>query len=460
MKPKKKSDLLRHSGKTVFALLFILVVIPLTAQKLKITIPPSEFRVFKTKPGATIESVSDGLRVKAGPAEKITIVANIKRPDPAMAEPLVQGIVVHFYSDQYRGGYLSKVWVPAGQNKAFEEETRLAGDYTVKERANGNAWYWDNNAVRVYDKTLIAIEIYFSVGAVGPTFTLTGVDLYFPRANVYQAGAGNESVVGSNVLKKTEDQYKESIIPPVSSSGNAIYALTDNNELKWYKHNGRKDGTYAWSDKSGAMVKSGWNFKHLFSGGGGVIYAIDEAGDLYWYLHTGEADGTNNWAPKSGSKVGNGWNFKQVFSGGGGVIYAVDNAGDLWWYYHTGFGNGANSWDARSGSKIGNGWNFKQVFSGGHGLIYGITDAGDLLWYQHHGFADGTNNWARDSGNRVGNGWHFKHVFSGGGGLIYAIDIADDLRWYNHNGLLDGSYDWTEGTGNKVGNGWYFKMVF
>ncbi len=47
----------------------------------------------------------------------------------------------------------------------------------------------------------------------------------------------------------------------------------------------------------------------------GVIYAIMDNGDLLWYRHDGRGDGSFTWASNEGKKVGNGWNAKQVFSG-------------------------------------------------------------------------------------------------------------------------------------------------
>ena len=52
----------------------------------------------------------------------------------------------------------------------------------------------------------------------------------------------------------------------------------------------------------------------MFSGGNGVIYTIDHANNLMWYRHDGRGDGSFKWAENSGSKVGQGWNVKQVFS--------------------------------------------------------------------------------------------------------------------------------------------------
>jgi hypothetical protein len=163
----------------------------------------------------------------------------------------------------------------------------------------------------------------------------------------------------------------------------------------------------------------------VFSGDDGVIYAIQDNGDLLWYRHDGRGDGTFTWAPGPGNRVGNGWNFWHVFSGGDGVIYAIEHVGldpvtgrrtggRLLWFRHDGRGDGTFTWAPGSGNQVGSGWGgFKQVFSGGDGVIYAIQDNGDLLWYRHDGRGDGSFTWAEGSGTKVGNGWNFWHVFSG-----------------------------------------------
>jgi hypothetical protein len=101
----------------------------------------------------------------------------------------------------------------------------------------------------------------------------------------------------------------------------AIYAIVDNGDLLWYGHDGRNDGTFRWAVNSvhpelnGRKVGNGWNVKQVFSGGDGIIYAITQNNDLMWYRHDGRNDGTFRWAFNEGKKVGNGWSVKQVFSG-------------------------------------------------------------------------------------------------------------------------------------------------
>jgi hypothetical protein len=106
-------------------------------------------------------------------------------------------------------------------------------------------------------------------------------------------------------------------------------------------------------DAASTLRKGPWNFKQVFSGGEGVIYAVADNGDLLWYRHDGRGDGSSAWAGE-GRKVGSGWNFKQVFSGGEGVIYAVTDNGDLLWYRHDGRGDGSSAW-AGEGRKVSSG---------------------------------------------------------------------------------------------------------
>ncbi|MGI8595478.1 MAG: hypothetical protein ACR2ML_14145 [Solirubrobacteraceae bacterium] len=47
----------------------------------------------------------------------------------------------------------------------------------------------------------------------------------------------------------------------------------------------------------------------------GVIYAVQNNGDLLWFRHEGRADGTFRWASNEGKKVGHGWNSRQALCG-------------------------------------------------------------------------------------------------------------------------------------------------
>ena len=105
-----------------------------------------------------------------------------------------------------------------------------------------------------------------------------------------------------------------SVGPPLlaqtPATNGVIYAVTNDNLLMWYRHDGRGDGSFRWTGPK--KVGSGWDFKQIFSGGGGVIYGITNSGDLMWYRHDGRRDGSSSWTgPK---KVGNGWDFKDILA--------------------------------------------------------------------------------------------------------------------------------------------------
>jgi hypothetical protein len=254
-----------------------------------------------------------------------------------------------------------------------------------------------------------------------------------------------------------------------ASAKGVIYGITPDNQLMWMRHDGRDDGSFRWAPmpNGGKKVGSGWNFKQVFGGGNGVIYAVKDNGDLVWYRHEGRFDGSFAWA-NNGATVGTGWQFKQVFSGGDGVIYAVTNGGDLMWMRHEGRLDGTFRWAPmpNGGKKVGSGWNFKQIFSGGNGIIYYVNDNNELMWFRHDGRNDGSASWTPASGGRkVGSGWAFKQIFSGGDGVIYALTENGDLMWMRHDGRGDGSFVWAPmpNGGKKVGVGWSsaaFRLIF
>jgi hypothetical protein len=91
-----------------------------------------------------------------------------------------------------------------------------------------------------------------------------------------------------------------------------IYAINEANELLWYHHDGCADGTFRWTDTKGRKVGTGWDVKHVFSGGEGIVYAINQANDLLWYRHEGIGDGTFRWTDTKGRKVGTGWDVRKA----------------------------------------------------------------------------------------------------------------------------------------------------
>ncbi|MDQ6665135.1 MAG: tachylectin-related carbohydrate-binding protein [Acidobacteriota bacterium] len=269
--------------------------------------------------------------------------------------------------------------------------------------------------------------------------------------------------------------------PPVvpQMSKGVIYGVTLNDDLLWYRHDGRTDGTFRWAFPEGRKIGVGWNVRKIF-GSAGVVYTVADNGDLNWYRHLGREDGSFRWeGPKT---VGKGWGeMREVFSGGDGIIYAISpvvpaslatgigpgmgrrpaSGGDLMWYRHVGQQDGSFRWEGPK--KVGTGWSgLTKVFSGGDGIVYGILENGDLMWYRHLGRGDGTFRW--EGPKKVGAGWgSVVKVFSGEDGVIYAAQDNGDLMWYRHDGRNDGSFRWASNAGKKVGSGWYkftLKQVF
>jgi len=45
-----------------------------------------------------------------------------------------------------------------------------------------------------------------------------------------------------------------------------IYTLNDNDDLLWFRHEGRNDGSFSWTDNNPRKVGTGWKVKQVFSG--------------------------------------------------------------------------------------------------------------------------------------------------------------------------------------------------
>jgi hypothetical protein len=253
------------------------------------------------------------------------------------------------------------------------------------------------------------------------------------------------------------DRPREGAGASTDDSKDVIYAVSQKDDLLWYRHVGRDNGTPDWATE-GKTIGNSWVFQHLFSGGDGIIYAVRPNGELLWYRHDGRRDGSMKWASWDPKVVGTGWNVRHVFSGGDGVIYSVLPTGELLWNRHDGRGDGTFRWASPESKPVGTGWIFRHVFSGGGGVIYAVRPNGELLWYRHDGYRDGSVKWTDPK--VVGVGWDVQHVFSAGGGVIYAVMPNGVLMWNRHEGRADGSFRWAADTGRNVGTGWVFKHVF
>jgi len=152
-----------------------------------------------------------------------------------------------------------------------------------------------------------------------------------------------------------------------------------------------------------------------------VIYAVYNNGQVVWNRHQGRDDGTFRWALEKGLNVANAFNkmffFRaaHVFAGGTPVIiYAIMDDGDLVWFRHDGWDDGSARWQGDQGKTVGVGWHVTAAISlrNTH-YVYAVMPDGDLLWNHHAGAQDGTFRWALDTGKPVGTGWNVKHAFSG-----------------------------------------------
>ncbi len=52
----------------------------------------------------------------------------------------------------------------------------------------------------------------------------------------------------------------------MSEQNGVIYAIDQNNDLLWFRHDGRSDGSFRWFDNNARKVGVGWDMKHVFSG--------------------------------------------------------------------------------------------------------------------------------------------------------------------------------------------------
>jgi hypothetical protein len=148
------------------------------------------------------------------------------------------------------------------------------------------------------------------------------------------------------------------------SNNGVIYAVAENGDLQWFRHEGLDDGSFKWTDTNPRKVGQGFTAPHVFSGGDGIIYVVADNGDLQWFRHEGRFDGMFEWTDTNPRKVGSGFNVPHVLSGGDGIIYAVAENGDLQWFRHEGRDDGSFEWTDTNPRKVGSGFNVPHVFAG------------------------------------------------------------------------------------------------
>jgi len=372
------------------AAFFLCIGSPLRAEPpVRITIPGTAFSQPGAGAKAAFANVGSGRRFR-GTGQDVILEATIKVPPASSAEPRLERLAVHFRSENRSGASVQSVELRNGGAASIHLSTDLRGDYTARETITpavvANTWVF-KSPTNVTAQSVIRLEVRFPggfEGAAASDILITAVTLDFPS----KAKPVPSTPVPSKPVPSTPAPSKPVPSTPIpstpvpsapvpsapvptkpqsptqlSSPGDVIYALTANNELLWYSHSGRKDGSFRWATEP-KKVGTGWNVKQVFSGGYGVIYAITDNGDLIWNRHDGRNDGSFEWAAPNGKKVGSDWNFKQVFSGVGGVIYTITDANVLLWHRHDGRGDGSSKWTALEGNKVGSGWSFKEVFCG------------------------------------------------------------------------------------------------
>ena len=460
---KKVCD--RAARMTVFAAGMLASALLLTAQAPFKTITAGrEFTLEDLKGKA--DDVPGGRRFRAGAFEEITVRAPIHLSPSSAADTKLLRLIIRFRTSD-RGPSLTSAELREGSLVLYRDaDASLSGDYSKRETTTPprSANVLNLSGIRVGSGAFIRLTLGFGGGfdsvVNNGEFVLIAVEADFPLKPI----TGQRTIPSAGGISSTGHTLPAGNVPaagtnpvPRGEPRGVIYAVMENNDLNWYRHDGVVDGTANWGAPS-KKVGSGWDVKQIFEGGDGVIYAVMPNNDLMWYRHDGIADGSFKWI--NGKKVGSGWAFKQVFSGGAGVIYALNDQGELLWYRHDGHGDGSFKWSAPAGKVVGTGWNFKKVFSGGGGVIYAITDDGDLFWFRHEGRNDGSARWATPTSQKIGSGWVFEQTFSAGGGVIYTINEQKDLMWYRHEGIGDGSARWAETAGKKVGNGWTVKELF
>jgi hypothetical protein len=468
-----------HIATAALLLAVLSVGSPLFAQgTVRTNTPGSAFSPAGPAGQVAVEDIAGGRRFRGGAFKLVILRGPIQIPPATSAEPKLQKLVIHFRTSE-GGPRLRSVELRSGSNVPFRTAIDISGDYTTRETLKpeivANAWIFQ--PINVGAPLVVQLSVQFPGGfdsIVDPgEFVLTGVVAEFPRKPIglettttLDLGARAGPLLGASappgIAGTPSAPPGRGGTPPVLSvpANQVMYALGNGNELLWYAHSGREDGTFSWAAAQAKTVGTGWGFKQVLSGGDGVIYAITTGGDLLWYRHDGRADGSFRWAFSDGKKVNTGWNFERVFSGGGGVLYALTATGDLLWFRHDGHVDGTDRWTEREGTWVAGDWTYKQVFSGGGGVIYAVASDNRLLWFRHDGRDDGSSRWAGSEGKTVGTGWAFTHIFSAGDGVIYAINASNQLLWYRHDGRDDGSFRWAANTGKQVGVGWSVKDIF
>jgi len=225
---------LRRSFTTTVILMAFSIGVPLIAQlRVRVVTPGTTFNTEGAVAPGVVQNVPGGRRFRGRAGSLLKLRAVMRIPAGSVAE--MQRLVVHFRTSA-GGPRLRRVEVRNGSSAAFSLATDLAGDYVARETPTpdvvANIWDFKSQPRGVSSQTIIRLEVQFPVGfdsAIDPgEFVLTGVGVDFPRS----------------LASETIEEH-----PPISLGvgGAVIYAVPSNNELMWYRHDGRNDGSFRWS---------------------------------------------------------------------------------------------------------------------------------------------------------------------------------------------------------------------
>jgi hypothetical protein len=457
---------------------------PLFAQvELRFSTPASRFTVDRRSEGIAT-AVPGGLQIQATGRATLYVNANLQMPAGRFE---IRRIVVHFRDPKSSDAALKSIQLQDGSVKLLSANTDARGDRSslemFKPATVANAWTLPNYVppITVSFASTVRLEIQsgLNIDPDGPgpppanyktppgePFILISVDVYVKNPSFKIPGSSsapavdNKSRVTPGGAPPAPKPAPAVAVANLPNSNAVIYAITSDNRLLWYRHDGREDGSFRWAGTTGLQVGNGWNFSTVVGAGGGVLYAVSPGGDLIWYRHDGRGDGTFAWAQSEGRKVNSGFTGVQVIAAGGSVLYALKPNGDLLWYRHDGYVDGTDEWNAREGKLVATGWNFSRIFAGDNGTLYGLTAAGDLYRFRHEGHANGENRWTAKAGQKIASGWNYSNVFSSGGGVIYALTPDHQLLWFRDDGRDDDTIHWATATGKVVGVGWSVKTIF
>jgi hypothetical protein len=325
----------QNASPAIIAVFFCIAPALFAETPVRVSIPGSAFVVDGK--GARNEVVGSGRSFHGKPGAPPTILrGTVRMPPGTSGEQRMLRLFVRLQSDD---PWISSVEIKNGS----KSELRVSAHLEAKRMQEIQAFGGLTKPLMVNSQSVIILVISFGGAGIDggvPSNTnllLDSVIAEFPPKPLVLPGPSTtvKPPVFIPSVKPVQPGGRAADAPVAPVAPNSvIYALMDNNDLQWYSHSGRNDGSFTWA-APGKNVGHGWGFKQIFPGDDGVIYAITEGGDVMWYHHDGRLTGAFAWASE-GKKIASGWSYDHVFSGGGGVIYAVTTSGNLLWFKHDG----------------------------------------------------------------------------------------------------------------------------